>query len=211
MEVYVVRHGESLAMADPASAGDMDSGLSPRGRWQARQIGARLTAVGIALVASSPLIRALETATLLTDAAAISAPVEVWPELREGIAGTLRGPGRSALLARFPGAVLPLELGEVGLDYGGESPGAIAERAARVWERLFARGGPSDHVAIVTHAGLGAALLRHALGSVRAPSGYALSPGSLTTLLVTPRVAPERPDDAPWAEALTLNDTAHLH
>jgi broad specificity phosphatase PhoE len=101
---------------------------------------------------------------------------------------------------------LPLEVGEDGLDYGGESPGAITERAARAWERLIARGGPGDHVVVVTHAGLGAALLRHALGPARSPAGYALSHGSITTL----RATPGRACAAPRAEALALNDTAHL-
>lgn len=210
MFVFVVRHGESLAMADPAHVGDLDSGLSPRGRWQAGRIGEWLVDDWITHVVTSPLIRALETATIAAGALGGGIPVTVWPELREGISGVLRGHSRSALAARFPDALLPEEVGEDGLDYGGETPGAIADRAVRVWERLLVLAEPDPGVIIVTHAGLGRALLRHAAGPAHSAAGYTLSPGSITRLRVVATDSGDPAVDGARAEIITLNDTAHL-
>ncbi|MGH7611174.1 MAG: histidine phosphatase family protein [Candidatus Dormibacteria bacterium] len=77
-ELYLVRHGQ--ADADPAAG--PDPGLSLSGRAQAQRLSRRLERHQPAAVISSPLRRALETASLLSpevrpDARLIEARVEV--------------------------------------------------------------------------------------------------------------------------------------
>jgi len=69
--VYVVRHAE-------AAPGDPDElrPLTPAGREQARQLGARLAAAGPTAVVTSPLLRARETGSAIAAAAGLEAAVD---------------------------------------------------------------------------------------------------------------------------------------
>jgi phosphohistidine phosphatase SixA len=71
VRVFVVRHAE-------AAPGDPDElrPLTDAGRATARALGERLAAEGIAAVASSPLLRARETANAIAAAAGVTAEVD---------------------------------------------------------------------------------------------------------------------------------------
>jgi phosphohistidine phosphatase SixA len=77
MRLFVVRHAE-------AAPGDPDElrPLTPAGRATARVLAARLAAEGVAVVLSSPLLRARETAAEIALAARV--PVEVDGRLAPG-------------------------------------------------------------------------------------------------------------------------------
>ena len=64
MEVVLVRHGETEWSRDGRHTGRTDVPLTERGEEQARKVGVALRARSFALVLSSPLQRALETARL---------------------------------------------------------------------------------------------------------------------------------------------------
>jgi broad specificity phosphatase PhoE len=63
--LYFCRHGESEANLQRIFAGILDSPLTPRGCEQARLAGLHADELGLDLIVSSPLIRALETARII--------------------------------------------------------------------------------------------------------------------------------------------------
>jgi probable phosphoglycerate mutase len=65
MEIYIVRHGETLWNKDKRLQGSVDIELSDYGRQLARETGAALKDTAIDVIYSSPLKRAYETATLI--------------------------------------------------------------------------------------------------------------------------------------------------
>jgi probable phosphoglycerate mutase len=65
MEIYIVRHGETLWNKDKRLQGSVDIELSDYGRKLARETGAALKDTAIDVIYSSPLKRAYETATLI--------------------------------------------------------------------------------------------------------------------------------------------------
>ncbi len=84
MRALLLRHGESASNADPeaialpAEAGDR---LSERGRQQAAAAAGALKGIGVTRLLSSPMRRAIETATPLSDA--LELPVDVLPYVHE--------------------------------------------------------------------------------------------------------------------------------
>src|SRR5256885_17241086 len=62
--ILLLRHGGTIWSSDERFAGSTDIDLSDEGRAQARALGRRLAAVPIDAAYSSPMRRAIETATL---------------------------------------------------------------------------------------------------------------------------------------------------
>jgi broad specificity phosphatase PhoE len=220
MHLSLVRHGECLSETSPGVF-TPDGELSALGERQACRIAKRLAAAGISHVLSSPLLRALATARAIAEAAG-NLPVEVWPELREGYGNMPgvrvpihRGPARSALLRRFPRAVLPAAITEDGWEHGGDDryPEFYA-RCAAVASLLEARFTPDDRVVVVGHGGCLNYVLHALLGiPVEAPVWFAMDLGAISTL----RLVPERERRRGWplyppvgVEVLSLNDRSHL-
>src|SRR3712207_5088470 len=90
MTLYFVRHGESEAnrLREFSNRG-VKHGLTPRGREQAAALARALRGAAVAKLFSSPLLRAVETAEILS--AAIGVPYEVTDALREYDCGILEG------------------------------------------------------------------------------------------------------------------------
>ncbi|MDE5966403.1 MAG: histidine phosphatase family protein, partial [Lachnospiraceae bacterium] len=65
MEIYIVRHGETLWNRDKKLQGSTDIELSDYGRYLAIETGKNLSHVHFDRVFSSPLKRAYETACLI--------------------------------------------------------------------------------------------------------------------------------------------------
>ncbi|MEW5955487.1 MAG: histidine phosphatase family protein [Candidatus Micrarchaeota archaeon] len=99
MKLVLVRHAQSLDNAELGVAGAGGSGLSDRGKRQAKELARMLAREKIAAVYSSPLQRALETAE------ALGRPVEVAEELREVNLGRLEGLAHEEMEKRFPGMI----------------------------------------------------------------------------------------------------------
>jgi probable phosphoglycerate mutase len=142
--LYFVRHGESELNRLGRFAGSTDTPLSAKGRQQALEVGRAVRALGVDCVVSSPLVRAIDTATAIADE--ISYPrdqISVSGLLRERDFGVLEGAPWS------PG----LALDRVS---GAESADTLLERAykARAW--LDAQ--VCDRLLIVSHGAFGLAL-----------------------------------------------------
>jgi broad specificity phosphatase PhoE len=154
--VALIRHGVTAENAAGRIQGRRDVPLSPAGRDALAGRRPPPDLDGFAWV-SSPLLRARETAFLLTGAHAT-----VDPRLTEMDWGTWEGETLRALRTRLGPAMAENEAR--GLDFtppGGESPRMVAARV-RPWLAETARGG--GPVAAVTHKGVIRAIYAAATG-----------------------------------------------
>ena len=152
-----VRHGQSEWNALGRWQGQADPPLSDLGREQARLASTAITAAAkraaspVAGIVSSTLLRALETATIISDAIDVS-PIHLEADLIERDAGEWSGLTRSEIDERFPGY----------LNNGTRPPGyelddpmraRILRAVDRVIDRFSAIDGPAT-VVVVTHGGV---------------------------------------------------------
>ena len=66
MKLYVVRHGQTLANTLNTVSGDKESPLTIKGIKQAKELGIIFKDINFDIVFSSPLLRAIDTARLIT-------------------------------------------------------------------------------------------------------------------------------------------------
>lgn len=87
LQVYLVRHGETVWNAARRIQGQSDSALTAKGEHQAKQVGERVKNLGITHVICSDLGRTQRTAELIADACGCSVTLD--PRLRELNMGVL--------------------------------------------------------------------------------------------------------------------------
>ena len=85
-ELYIMRHGLAVARGSVGFADDAQRPLQPEGKEKLREIAEGLKRTGLELdwVVSSPLVRAVETARIIAESLAASAPVDVCDAMRPG-------------------------------------------------------------------------------------------------------------------------------
>lgn len=78
MELYIVRHGEAVAVEDTEGGTDAERALTEEGRKKTADVGRRLRALDCrpGRIGSSPLVRARQTAEVLAQALGPDVPVE---------------------------------------------------------------------------------------------------------------------------------------
>jgi len=156
MDILLVRHGESEGNRDQKLQGSIDKPLTDKGRGQARRLGAWLKARGARVDASycSPLMRANETAKLVTETAELPAPT-VLESVAEIHAGSLEDMTRDEIVAAHP-AFMGRRLSSLGdfSAYGGESHDDVMARVRRTIDRLTSSHRErADRVLLVAHGG----------------------------------------------------------
>ena len=129
---WLVRHGETEWARLGRHTGRTDVPLTDGGRRQALAIATKLQGHRFALVLSSPLSRALDTARL----AGYGDVVQVDPDLAEWDYGTLEGFTTPQIRATIPGWTIWAKGAP-----GGETPDQVAARCDRVVARVRAAGG----------------------------------------------------------------------
>ena len=159
MDIFLVRHGESLNNTLPEDQHQPDPPLTERGRLQVAQLAqadlwARWRPQRII---SSPLRRAMDTAAPLVER--LGVPWVVWADLAEAHRSHPDdGHSLLELAAAFPRAAF-----EPGIHWpghpGDEDPAAAGARARRVAARLAGLRG-LERLALVGHAGFGQYLMR---------------------------------------------------
>ena len=87
LQVYLVRHGETVWNAQRRIQGQSDSPLTEKGEQQAHQVGERVKHLGITHVIASDLGRTQRTAEIIADACGCTVTLE--PRLRELNMGVL--------------------------------------------------------------------------------------------------------------------------
>jgi broad specificity phosphatase PhoE len=130
VEVVLVRHGETEWSAALRHTGRTDLPLTEKGVREARAVGDALRGRGFALVLSSPLQRALETARLA------GFQPQVRDELAEWDYGDYEGKTTAEIRETAPDWTIWCYGGA-----GGESPADVAERVDRVLAEILATNG----------------------------------------------------------------------
>ena len=146
--VLLLRHGET---AEPLvfHGAESDVGLSERGRRQAEEAAAALTAFAPAQVTSSAMLRARDTAAPIARACGL--PLRVEPGLHERAVGPLSGTPTHGSDGVWPDTLRRWTEGDTGYaPAGAESFDAIRDRVTPVWERLTAER-PGQTQVIVAH------------------------------------------------------------
>ena len=158
MTLLLLRHGESEGNATGRIQGWSDHGLTELGRQQAEASGRRLADTGAVALYSSPLRRALDTATIV--AAHTGHEVIELPDLREYRFGEAQGMLWEEAQARF---------GFGGRDWGsGGVPGeegttAFRDRTYQQIEELAQRHATDVAIAVV-HGGVVGGLVSRLMG-----------------------------------------------
>lgn len=147
--IHLIRHGEVLN-PDHVVYADLDGfGLSPVGVAQAAAVAARLSETPVTVLTSSPLQRAIETATPL--ASALGLPIDLDERLTEWRLGRRwAGTRWEDLPDRFPGELEAYLSTPTALDF---APEQIVDVAVRVREVIDALGDrhPGGCAALISH------------------------------------------------------------
>ena len=144
-----LRHGESIGNAESRWQGQSDYALTDKGRRQASALAERWKSEGVKfdLVIASPLVRAKETAEIITSA--LNAKLEIDPILLERDIGEMEGLTADEVRKRpQPPYITPYD------SIGGEGEGdwALFLRAGQALHDLVRRS-PGSYL-IVSHGGL---------------------------------------------------------
>ncbi len=169
MRLIIVRHGE----VSWGEASDDDPPLSPAGREQALRLGERFRGQTVHRLYCSPMVRARQTTSCISDTLGLSP--EVLPWLREIRCPLLTDEEVERMEAR------PLERWWEGFP-GGEVFSAFQQRVETGIDDLLAQlgvrlgklsdgasSGPEERVCLVCHAGVTAALVAHLTGIQAVP------------------------------------------
>ena len=158
--LLVWRHGRTEWNAAGRFQGQLDPPLDDEGRRQAAMV-APLLAAGLpdgAVVVSSDLSRAVETARALTDLLGVSLRTD--PRLREHGLGCWEGLTRDEVAERYPEQFADWRSGHPVRGRGGEEAAHVAQRAVAALADL-----PQAPAAVVvTHGGTAGRLMEALLG-----------------------------------------------
>jgi broad specificity phosphatase PhoE len=165
----LLRHGQSKANAEGILQGQSDWALSADGRRQTTELAEYWAATGVtfAAIISSPLLRALDTAQIITEH--LNCTLEVDPQLMERKWGQFEGETLADVHAYF-GSHQPLSLFDPAPP-DGESFWQVYARAGSVLQKLLGRE-PGAYL-VVSHGGLLAAM--HMIALQIAPAVRPLS------------------------------------
>jgi len=157
-KLYLIRHGETEPNKTGVLMGSTDVPLNDQGRLQAATLRERINALEVDSIYSSPLSRAVETASLV-----FGDQVRIITDssLQEFHFGEWEGMHFSAIAKQYP------EIWQMWLtDWekthipGGEAFGAFKHRVISVVEEIV-RLHPGQRVAVVSHGGCIRSLLAH--------------------------------------------------
>jgi len=153
--LILIRHGHTSSNSSGGlrMSGWTDTPLSDRGRRQVSCLARRMSSEPAAVLYSSPLLRALETAGPVAEAAGAALRLE--PDLREIHCGVVDGWAVEEVQRLYP------ELWETNMRQedesfrwpGGESYRELRERSLGALRRIAAAH-PGERVLVVTHAGV---------------------------------------------------------
>lgn len=161
--ILLIRHGETEYNRTARIQGQLDVGLSEKGRRQARLLGRRLRQEKIAAIYASDLKRARETAQIICEETGLSI-AGFREDLREIKFGRWQGHTMAEVEELYPEDVAFWRLDITNhAPPGGESYAAMRERGWRAVTELAAAH-EGETVAVATHGGIVKAVLCTVLG-----------------------------------------------
>lgn len=135
--VVLLRHGQTDYNRAGRLQGQVDIPLNEAGLEQARAAASVVAGFSPALVVSSDLGRAIETARIVADALVDDVSVVPDPRLRERAFGELEGMYDAEIRERYPTVWAARRVGERLVGVGAEDRGEVGARFAEaVWEHL---------------------------------------------------------------------------
>ncbi len=206
MRLLLIRHAESTGNRQGRLQGRADFPLTERGRLQAQELAAVLSRLPVAVVCSSPIRRALDTAEAI--AGPLGLKVEVQAALQEYDFGELSGLTWPEIGERRPHLIEHLLSDSADFPHypGEEGREAFRERVCGALWAIADRHAGEEAVAVVTHAGPIAVFLLDILQrGYQRPIPFTLDNASVTTVEIA-KPQPFRPR----AVLVGLNDTCHL-
>jgi probable phosphoglycerate mutase len=148
-QLILIRHGETLWNTERRMQGQLDSPLTPRGLWQAQQLGVRLKTQPFTTLYSSDLPRAARTAEQI--AVATGHEIVIDERLRERHFGVFEGLTQKEMQSCEPDAYVRFMSRDPHYAVpGGESPAAFFARCRAALEELAIRHA-GETIAVVTH------------------------------------------------------------
>ena len=161
MNLFIIRHGESVWNRENRVQGSKDPGLSEKGKRQADSAGKRLEKKKINIVYSSPLKRCAQTARMISRRT--GAKIKFDPDLQEIILGVWQGKTMDEVKRLYPKsyAVWLKDPSKAGIP-GWEGVPKFRKRVNCAFRSILGKN-PSANVCIVTHWGVIAAHLAKTL------------------------------------------------
>lgn len=157
----LARHGETEWNREARRQGQLDSPLTTTGLSSVRRLAPEVARLPIDGVFSSPLGRAVVTASIYAEA--LHLPVQVVDQLHEVDHGTMAGLTNREIEVRFPGELARRSRSRYTWRFpGGESYADADQRAAVAVEIVKSRG--AEMPLLVAHEMIGRMLLRNLLG-----------------------------------------------
>jgi broad specificity phosphatase PhoE len=163
--VHLVRHGQSYnTHREPGEPYPANPPLTPIGVRQAELVAARLAALGIDRLVSSPMLRCVETADAIARASGQRVEVLTVAYEHRGNEGYACW-GSREILARYPDLVIPEDFGPDDWPYGQETLESAVARAEqfRVWLWAQAESARWRQVAVVIHGAITRLILERLL------------------------------------------------
>lgn len=150
---YIFRHGETDYNREKRTQGcRIDSDLNQTGVQQARNLIPRLLPLNLQIIYSSPLRRAVDTASIV--AQALNLPVKIIPGLREGCYGDAEGLVEEEIAEQFPEVFKQWRSADNLMDIrfpNGESKREMQQRMFSVLEELLDV--PYQNIGLASHGG----------------------------------------------------------
>ncbi len=162
---YIVRHGESTANFERRIQGHTDYPLSVNGKRQAESAGEWFRGKAIQKVFASPLERAYETATIISQTAGFPVP-EVWDTLIELDTGKYSGLTVEEVQKRYPEENELFKSKSWAAVSDAETETSLYNRALTAWEKFITEANMiRGDILAVTHGGFIQWLVRTTFGS----------------------------------------------
>lgn len=184
--ILAIRHGETAWNVDNRIQGQLDVPLNPTGRWQAERLAEALADEDIAIVYSSDLARARQTAEAVAARGARTLVDDIG--LRERAFGIFEGRTWSEIEAGWPAESERWRRRDPAFGpEGGEALASFYQRCVATATRLAERH-PGETIALVAHGGVMDCLYRAATRvGLQAPRSWQLGNASINRLLHTPQ------------------------
>jgi len=151
-EIYIVRHGITESNKKRIYMGRSQEGLAPEGIAQAENLGKSLLHLGIKRIYSSPMYRALETASIIANT--LKVPVEIKRDLAEMELGIWAGLTEEEVSKKFPEDYRQWNTIPQDFVLAGREPLiTVQQRALKAMAHIKERNGESPALA-VTHVAI---------------------------------------------------------
>lgn len=156
MKVYLVRHGETTGDVEDRWGGSYDDHLTEKGRDQLAETAIGLSEKGIEIIFHSPLIRARESAEIISEK--INCPIVPFAGLEERHDGILTGLTKAEAKERYP-EVVEAHKDPMNTDPEGESFVDFDQRVVTAFKELMRQ--PYETIVILAHGGSLKRILNH--------------------------------------------------